>query len=94
MKNWLVAVMAMFLLTACGDEKDASPEQLQKTIDEGTAGFEMLGGKIQEATGVPEDENKLLMRLTNTLQPLMIKIYNVIKLLFHKMQKALITRKM
>lgn len=56
MKKWLVAVMALFMLAACGNEKDASPEELQKTIDDGTVGFEILGDTIQEATGVPEDE--------------------------------------
>lgn len=65
MKKWLIAVMAMFLLAACGNEKDASPEQLQKTIDDGTAGFEMLGGKIQEATGVPEDEKQEIINAFN-----------------------------
>lgn len=56
MKKWLVAVLALFVLTACGNEEDASPEQLQKTIDDGTVGFEILGDTIQEATGVPEQE--------------------------------------
>lgn len=65
MKNWLIAVMAMFLLTACGDEKEASPEQLQKTIDDGTVGFEILGGSIQEATGVPEDEKQQIINAFN-----------------------------
>ena len=61
MKKWLIVVMAMFVLAACGDEKDASPEKLQKTIDEGTAGFEILGDTIQAATNVPEDEkNKII----------------------------------
>lgn len=56
MKKWLIAVMALFMLAACGNEKDASPEELQKTIEDGTVGFEILGDTIQEATGVPEDE--------------------------------------
>ena len=57
MKKWIFAVMAVFMLAACEDnEKEASPEELQKTIDEGTVGFEILGGKIQEATGVPKNE--------------------------------------
>ena len=62
MKKWLVAVMAMFLLAACGDnEKEASPEKLQKTIDDGTVGFEMLGESIQEAANVPEEEKDQIL---------------------------------
>ncbi|MGN7479608.1 nuclear transport factor 2 family protein [Solibacillus silvestris] len=56
MKKWLIAAMAMFVLAACGDKKDESPENLQKTIDDGTVGFEILGETIQEAANVPEDE--------------------------------------
>lgn len=66
MKKWIVAVMAFFMLAACEDnEKEASPEKLQKTIDEGTVGFEILGGKIQEATGVPENEATQLLKVFN-----------------------------
>ena len=57
MKKWIVAVMAVFVLAACGDkEKEAAPENLQKTIDDGTVGFEILGDSIQQATNVPEEE--------------------------------------
>ncbi|MCM3722485.1 nuclear transport factor 2 family protein [Solibacillus isronensis] len=65
MKKWLVAVLSVFVLAACGDEQEASPENLQKTIDEGTVGFEMMGGKIQEATGVPKGEAKKLLDVFN-----------------------------
>ena len=66
MKKWLVTVMAIFVLAACGDnEKEESLENLQKTIDDGTVGFEILGGKIQEATGVPEDEEAKLLKVFN-----------------------------
>lgn len=62
MKKWLVAVMAMFLLAACGDnEKEASPEEIQKTIDDGTVGFEILGDSIQEAANVPEEEKDQIL---------------------------------
>ena len=61
MKKWLIAVLSIIVLAACGDEKDASPEKLQKTIDEGTVGFEILGDSIQEATGVPEEEKKKII---------------------------------
>ena len=57
MKKWLVTVMVMFMLAACGDnEKQTSPEDIQKTIDDGTVGFEILGDSIQEAANVPEEE--------------------------------------
>ena len=57
MKKWLVTVIAMFMLAACGDnEKQTSPEDIQKTIDDGTVGFEILGDSIQQATNVPEEE--------------------------------------
>ena len=57
MKKWIVVVMAVFVLAACGDkEKEAAPENLQKTIDDGTVGFEILGDSIQQATNVPEEE--------------------------------------
>lgn len=65
MKKWLVAVLAVFVLAACGDKQEASPENLQKTIDEGTVGFEIMGGKIQEATGVPKEEAKKLLNVFN-----------------------------
>jgi lipopolysaccharide export LptBFGC system permease protein LptF len=62
MKKWLVTVMAIFVLAACGDnEKEASPEKLQKTIDDGTVGFEMLGESIQEAANVPEEEKDQIL---------------------------------
>lgn len=75
MKKWLVAVLAVFVLAACGDKQEASPENLQKTIDEGTVGFEMMGDSIEEATDVPEEEKIILsLLLMSILQPLMKKI--------------------
>lgn len=65
MKNWLIAVMAMLLLTACGDEQEASPEQLQKTIEDGTVGFEVKGDSIQEATNIPKDEKQQIINAFN-----------------------------
>ena len=62
MKKWLVTVMAMFMLAACGDnEKQTSPEDIQKTIDDGTVGFEILGDSIQEAANVPEEEKDQIL---------------------------------
>lgn len=75
MKKWLVAVLAVFVLAACGNEQEASPENLQKTIDEGTVGFEMMGDSVQEEADVPEEEKIILYLLSmNILQPLMKKI--------------------
>ncbi|MEK4629868.1 MAG: nuclear transport factor 2 family protein [Solibacillus sp.] len=64
MKKWLVAVMALFVLAACGDNEsnnNASPKELEKTIDDGTVGFEVLGDSIQEATNVPEEEKNEIL---------------------------------
>ena len=65
MKNWLMIVMAVFLLAACGAEQEASPEQIQKTIEDGTVGFEMREGSIQEAANIPEDEKQKIIDAFN-----------------------------
>lgn len=65
MKKWLVAVLAVFVLAACGDKQEASPENLQKTIDEGTVGFEMMGDSIQEEADVPEAEKNNIISAFN-----------------------------
>lgn len=61
MKKWLIAVMALFVLTACGNSEDATPKDVEKEIEEGTVGFEMLGNSIQEATGVPQQEKEEIL---------------------------------
>ncbi|MEK4424120.1 nuclear transport factor 2 family protein [Solibacillus sp. FSL K6-1523] len=61
MKKWLIAVMALFVLTACGNNEDATPKDVEKEIEEGTVGFEMLGNSIQEATGVPQQEKEKII---------------------------------
>lgn len=61
MKKWLIAVMALFVLTACGNKEDATPKDVEKEIEEGTVGFEMLGNSIQEAANVPEDEKEEIL---------------------------------
>ncbi|AWE06377.1 DUF3225 domain-containing protein [Lysinibacillus sp. 2017] len=66
MKKWLVAVMAVFVLAACGnEEKEASPKELQSTIDDGTVGFEILGDSIQEVANVPENEKNEILSAFN-----------------------------
>ena len=62
MKKWLVAVLAVFVLAACGNnEKETSTEDIQKTIEDGTVGFEVLGDSIQEAANVPDDEKNEIL---------------------------------
>lgn len=62
MKKWLIAVMALFVLTACGnEEKSVSPEKLDKTNEDETIGFEILGDSIQEAANVPEEEKTKIL---------------------------------
>lgn len=66
MKKWLMALFASVVLAACGGNeedttKQLSTEDLDEVIDEGTVGFEIIDGDIEEATGVPEDEKKKII---------------------------------
>lgn len=62
MKKCFVAVFAALLLAACGDQKqELDIEQTNSIIEEGTVGFEMAGGTIEEVTNVPEDDKKQLI---------------------------------
>ena len=62
MKNWLIAAMAVFMLAACGDKDEPlTVEQQAEVIDDGTVGFEILGGNIEEATGVPKEEKQQIV---------------------------------
>ena len=61
MKKWLIAVMALFVLTACGNKEDTATKDVGKEIEEGTVGFEILGDTIQEATGVPQQEKEKIL---------------------------------
>lgn len=61
MKKWLIAVMALFVLTACGNKEDTTTKDVGKEIDEGTVGFEILGDTIQEASGVPQQEKEKIL---------------------------------
>lgn len=56
MKKWLFLVVAAFMLTACGNTKDSGSEQPSEANQKETVGFEMLGGDIEEAANVPDDE--------------------------------------
>lgn len=61
MKKWLMAVLAVFVLTACGDKKELNAEETAEVIEEGTIGFEIMGDNIEEATNVPEDEKEQIL---------------------------------
>ena len=64
MKKWFIAVMALFVLAlaACSnDEKEASTQDLEKTIDDGTVGFEILGDSIEEVSNVPKEEKDQIL---------------------------------
>ncbi|NLY79026.1 MAG: nuclear transport factor 2 family protein [Lysinibacillus sp.] len=56
MKKWLTVVVAALLLSACGNTKESDTAQLSEKNEEAIVGFEMMGGTIEEATNVPEDE--------------------------------------
>lgn len=61
MKNkWLavmIASLVLFILTACNDKKETlDPEKAADEIEEGTVGFEVLGGEINEAKEIPTKE--------------------------------------
>lgn len=58
MKKLLVAVLALFVLTACGNNESATPEKVEKEVEKETIGFEMFGGSIQEAANVPQQEKE------------------------------------
>lgn len=65
MKKWLLAVMSVFVLAACGDTgqsaEDMTENEKQEVIDKGTVGFEIMGDSIEEAANVPaEEKDKLL----------------------------------
>lgn len=63
-KKWLAVILmgiTILLLTACSNkEEKIDPEKAAQEIEEGTVGFEMLGGKIEEAQEVPAEEKKAI----------------------------------
>lgn len=54
MNKWLIAVISLLLLTACGNEE-------LKAVEDETVGFEILGDTIQEASDVPEQEKNEIL---------------------------------
>jgi len=63
MKKWLMLALALFLLTACNNTEDSKTEDTSanKSESENAVGFEVLGNDIEEATNVPEDEQKAIL---------------------------------
>lgn len=66
MKKWIIALSASLVLAACGGNEEDTTKQLSKEeqdeiIEEGTVGFEIADGNIEEATGVPEKEKENLL---------------------------------
>lgn len=70
MKKWFMVMLAVFLLTACNNkEENLSPEEAAKVIDEGTVGFEVMGGEVKEASEVPkEEQEKIISSFNNYIQ--------------------------
>lgn len=61
MKKWLIALISVFILAACSDNKELDAEEVKKAIEEGTAGYTVFGGNIEEAQNVPSDvKNKIV----------------------------------
>ncbi len=61
MKKWLIALISVFLLAACSDNKELDAKEAKNVINEGTAGFTVFGGNIEEAQNVPvEEKNKII----------------------------------
>ncbi len=69
MKKWLLAVMTVLVLAACGDteqETDNGTEKdTQEIIDKGTVGFEVMGDSIEEAANVPAEEKEKILTAFN-----------------------------
>lgn len=66
MKKWLIMLMAVLTLAACGNkEEPLSAEQTAEIIEKGTVGFEMMGDKIEEAANVPAEEREKIIAVFN-----------------------------
>ena len=67
MKKWLLALVAVLVLAACGDTDtaDNTAKTNEEIVEEGTVGFEVLGGSIEEASGVPAEEKEKILATFN-----------------------------
>ena len=61
MKKGFVAVFFALALAACNDEQNIDLQQSKQIIEEGTVGFEIAGGTIEEASGVSAEEKQQLV---------------------------------
>ena len=55
--------LALFCLTACNNTEESKTEDITATTEESeeAIGFEVLGDDIEEATNVPEEEQKAIL---------------------------------
>lgn len=60
MKNWLIALVAVFSLAACNEEEEQQKDPAA-VVDEGVIGFEMANGNVEEAQGVPAQEKEAII---------------------------------
>lgn len=63
MKNWLIALLAVFSLAACNEEEQ--PKDPAAVVDEGLIGFEMANGIVEEAQDVPAQEKEAIILAFN-----------------------------
>ena len=69
MKKVFFALILTLLLAACSDAETETAGDLQKTIEEGTIGYEIVDGKVEAATDVPADvEQQVLTALDEYIQ--------------------------
>jgi len=66
LKKSILAVLTLLVLTACSNkEDDATVKEREKVIEDGTVGYEMMGGEVQKATNVPANEEKAILAAFN-----------------------------
>ena len=67
MKKWLLSLVTALVLAACGDTDtaDNTTKTNEEIIEEGTVGFEVLGGSITEASSVPAEEKEKILATFN-----------------------------
>ena len=62
LKKSFLAVLILLVLTACGNKDEKmSDEERDKVIEDGTVGFEMMGGNVEKADNVPAEDEKAIL---------------------------------